>query len=94
MHELKAFFEAYNESFTRDAATIARFYHEPCVNARTGVVRLNPNRSDTERFFSLVLGGYRAKGFTHGNIIHMATRTLGRNSALATVRWAFRGGAN
>jgi hypothetical protein len=54
-------------------------------------VRVNPTRSDTERLFDDVEATYRARGFTHGDVLSLDVQPLGANSALATVQWAYRG---
>jgi hypothetical protein len=89
--ELKRFMEAYRDSFSRGPSAIAGFYSEPCVTARMDVVRVNPMRKDTEQLFSEVDKNYRARGFTHGDIITIDVRPLGSNSAFVTVRWAYKG---
>lgn len=88
--EAKRFFEAYRDSFSRGASAIAEFYSEPCVTARMGVVRVNATRKDIELFFAEVDKNYRARGFTHGDIITLDVQPLGSNSAFATVRWAYK----
>lgn len=58
---------------------------------RCGVARVNATREDTERLFAEVDRKCRADGFTHGDIVAMDMRPLGATSALATVRWAYKG---
>jgi uncharacterized NTF2-like protein DUF6841 len=89
--EVTKFIEAYRDAFSHGPSAIAEFYAEPCVTARMGVVRVNPTRNDTELLFVEVDAGYRTRGFTHGEIIAINVQPLGSNSALATVRWAYRG---
>lgn len=89
--ETKRFIENYRDAFSRGASAIAEFYAEPCITARMGTVRVNPTRKDTELLFAEVDKSYRSKGFTHGDILSLETHPLGSNSALATVRWAYRG---
>jgi hypothetical protein len=89
--EVKRFFEAYRDSFSRGASAIAALYSEPCVTARMGVVRVNTSRKDTELLFAEVDKNYRAKGFTHADMVTLDVQPLGSNSALATVHWAYKG---
>jgi hypothetical protein len=89
--EVTKFIEAYRDSFSHGPRAIAEFYSEPCVNARAGVVQVNATRNDTELFFGEVDARYRARGFTHGDILTMDAKPLGSNSALATVQWAYKG---
>ena len=56
-----------------------------------GVVRANPTRNDTELLFAEVDARYRARGFTHADILTIEVQPLGSNSALATVQWAYKG---
>jgi hypothetical protein len=88
---VEAFIEAYRDSFSQGPRAIAGFYFEPCVTARMGVVRVNPTRKDTESLFAEVDEKYRAGGFTHAGILCRDVRPLGSGSALATVRWAYKG---
>ena len=90
-HEVTKFIEAYRDSFSQGPRAIAEFYSEPCVTARMGVVRVNATRNDTELFYAEVDAGYRARGFTHGDILAIDVQPLGSNSALATVQWAYKG---
>jgi hypothetical protein len=89
--EVKKFIEAYRDSFSHGPSSIAEFYSEPCITARMGIVRVNPVRRDTELLFAEVDEKYRARGFTHGDIVTMDIHPLGSNSALATVQWAYKG---
>ncbi len=90
MSDLRAFFDAYGESFTKGAAAIAAFYAEPCITARAGSVRLNATRRGTETFFAGVDANYRERGFRQGAILFMIEQSLGANSAIATIQWAYR----
>jgi hypothetical protein len=56
-----------------------------------GVVRVNSARKDTEQLFAQIDENYRTKGFTHADILGLDIQSLGSNSALATVRWAYKG---
>jgi hypothetical protein len=89
--EVTKFIEAYRDSFSHGPSAIAEFYSEPCVTARMGVVRVNLTHADTELLFIEVDSGYRARGFTHGDILSVDVHPLGSNSALATVQWAYKG---
>jgi hypothetical protein len=92
MHdEVKRFFEAYRDSFSGGPRAIAKFYSEPCVTARAAVVRLNSTLKDTELLFEDIDQRYRARGFTHAAIVSLDARSLGSNSVLATVHWAYKG---
>jgi hypothetical protein len=92
MHdEVKRFIEAYRDSFSQGPAAIAKFYSEPCVTVRLGVVRVNPTLEDTQLLFGQVDEQYRARGFTHAEILSLNVHPLGSNSALATVHWAYKG---
>ena len=92
MHEeVTKFIEAYRDAFSHGARAVAEFYAEPSVTARMGVVRVNQTRGDTELLFGEVEESYRARGFTHGDIIAMHVQPLGSNGALATVQWAYMG---
>ena len=91
MHDdVRRFFEAYRDSFSRGPSAIAALYSEPCLTARSGAVRVNSNRKDTESLFADVDKKYRAAGFTHAEILAMDVRPLGSNSTLATVKWAYK----
>ena|ERR1700752_2250224 len=90
-HEVTKFIEAYRDSFSQGPSAIAEFYSEPCVTARMGVVRVNATRSDIAGLYAEVDAEYRARGFTHGNILTMDVQPLGANSALATVQWGYMG---
>jgi len=83
--------EAYRDAFGRGPSAVAEFYAEPCVTARTGDVRVNATRRDTEVLFAEVAATYRDRGFTHGDVLSLRVEPLGANSALATVQWAYRG---
>ena len=89
--EVTKFIEAYRDAFSHGPKAIADFYAEPCVTARSGVVRVNPTRHDTEMLFAEVDATYRTRGFTHGDILTIDVQPLGANSALATVQWAYKG---
>ena len=89
--EVTKFIEAYRDSFSHGPSAIAEFYSEPCATARMGVVQVNLTHADTELLFIEVDSGYRARGFTHGDILTMDVHPLGSNSALATVQWAYKG---
>jgi len=89
--EVTNFIEAYRDSFSQGPSAISAFYSEPCVTARMGVVRVNPTRNDTELLFAEDDARYRARGFTHGDILTMDVQPLGSSSALATVQWAYKG---
>ncbi len=89
--DVTKFIEAYRDSFSRGPGAIAEFYSEPCVTARMGVVRVNPTRHDTELLLTEVDATYRARGFTHGDVLTMHVEPLGSNSVLATVQWAYKG---
>ena len=91
--ELKRFFDAYKASFSQGPTQIAAFYSEPCVTARMGVVRVNPTLKETEALFAEVDRQYRAKGFARGEYLLEDLRPLGANSAMATVRWAYKSAA-
>lgn len=68
---------------------LAEFYNEPFIAARMGTTRLNVTRQDIKQFFVEVLEKYHAKGFAQAQLIDMEERSLGANSKLATVRWAY-----
>jgi hypothetical protein len=89
--DVTKFIEAYRDAFSRGPRAIAEFYAEPCVTVRMGVVRVNSTRKDTEALFTEVDTTYRARGFTHGEILGIDVELLGANSALATVQWAYMG---
>jgi hypothetical protein len=91
LEEIAKFIEAYRGSWRHGATAIAEFYSEPCVMATMGVVRVNPTHRDTELLFVEAEAGYRARGFTHGDILNMDVHALGSDSALATVQWAYKG---
>jgi hypothetical protein len=91
--ELKAFFDAYRESFSKGPAAVAAFYSEPCITARMGVVRAHPANADTTALFAEVDKQYRGRGYTHADCASFDWRSLGANSALATIRWAYKGAA-
>jgi hypothetical protein len=89
--DVTKFIEAYRDSFSHGPSAIAEFYSEPCVTAGMGVGRVNPTRSDTELLFVEEDARYRARGFTHSDILAIDVQPLGSNSALATVQWAYKG---
>jgi hypothetical protein len=90
---LRAFFEAYGDSFTKGPAAIAAFYAEPCITARAGSVRFSPTRKDTEIFFATVDANYRERGCRQGAILFIIEQSLGANSAIATIQWAYKDAA-
>jgi hypothetical protein len=89
--DVTKFIEAYGDAFSRGPGAIAEFYAEPCVTARMGVVRVNLTREDIESVFTDVDATYRARGFTHGDLLTLHVESLGSNSALATVQWGYKG---
>jgi hypothetical protein len=91
MQDLKAFFETYRDSFPKGAAAVAAFYSEPCITARSGVVRVYHSIADITALFGDVDKQYRDRGYTHADCVSFESRTLGANSALATIRWAYKG---
>ena len=91
--EMTSFFSAYRDAFSKGPAAIADFYAEPCVTARTGTVRVNATRKQTQVIFADIDRRYRAKGFTHGEMLSLEAKPLGANSVLATVHWAYKGAA-
>jgi|GraSoi2013_100cm_1033763.scaffolds.fasta_scaffold254405_1 hypothetical protein len=88
--ELIEFFDAYTVSFEESAASIAAFYSEPCITARGGNVRANGSNSDIIEFFGAVLTQYRARGLKRGDYDMLELRSLGSNSAFATIHWRYR----
>ena len=88
--ELMTFFDAYRDSFVEGPAAIAAFYSEPCVTARGGVVRVSTSHAEMTALMTTVDQQYRARGFTHGTYEALDLRSLGANSALATIRWAYK----
>ena len=91
LEEITEFIEAYRDSFSHGPNAIAAFHTEPCVMVRMGVLRVNATRHDTELFFVEADAENRARGFTHGDILNIDAHALGSNSALASVRWAYKG---
>lgn len=89
--DVTKFIEAYGDAFSRGPGAIAEFYAEPCVTARMGVVRVNLTRREIESVFTDVDATYRARGFTHGDLLAIHVESLGSNSALATVQWGYKG---
>jgi hypothetical protein len=94
--DLRKWFDKYNAAFYVPKApeAVAALYHEPCINARMGAVRLNRTRQDTADFFQQVIAKYRAQGWHAAEMVSMETRTLGTNSAQATIRWAYKNAEN
>jgi len=88
--DVQRFFESYREAFSRGASAVAELYSEPCITVRMGVVRVNATRKDTESLFAEIEKNYRAKGFTHSDVLTLKAQTLGSSGALATVRWAYK----
>ena len=91
LEEIAKFIEAYRGSWRHGPTAMAEFYSEPCVMATMGVARVIPTRRDTELLLVGAEAGYRARGFTHGDILNIDVHALGSNSALATVQWAYKG---
>ena len=89
--DVTKFIEAYGGAFSRGPSAVAEFYAEPCVTARMGVVRVNLTRKETESLLTEVDATYRARGFTHGDVLAIHVEPLGANSALATVQWGYKG---
>jgi len=89
--ELKAFFEAYGNSFPKGAAAVAAFYSVPCVTARSGIVRVHHSNADITALFAEVDKQYRDRGYTHAVRVSFDWRSLGAHSVLATIRWAYKG---
>ena len=90
MSEIRQFFDAYNAAFDEGPAAIAQHYHAPCITARMGIPTLNATKQDVEGFFASVLEKYRAMGWDRGQLVSLESQTLGTNSTLATVRWAYQ----
>jgi hypothetical protein len=88
--DLREFFEAYGASFRSGPSAVASFYHEPCITARMGSTHLNLTRGDTEAFFAKAMEAYRSKGQAGGAMLSMDSHPMGKNSAIATVRWAYK----
>jgi hypothetical protein len=89
-NDLRTFFNSYNASFGKGPSSIATFYFEPCITARMGHTRLNATQADTEAFFSQVLDKYRSQGFHHGSILSFDSKPIGMNSAIVTIKWAYK----
>jgi len=89
--DVKQFFEAYRDAFSREPRAVAEFYSAPCLIARMGSVRLNATREDVESLFADIDAKYRSRGFTHAAILAQDIQQLGANSVLATVHWAYMG---
>jgi len=90
MSEVRSFFDAYGDSFTKAPAAIAAFFAEPCITARAGEVRLHPTRKDSEAFFAAIAANLRERGFRQGAILFLIEQSLGANSAIATIQWAYK----
>jgi len=88
--DLRGFFDSYRDSFPAGPAAIAAFYSEPCMTARSGVVRVNATHADTAALFAEVDRQYRARGFTHADYLPLNSHKLGANSVLATIRWTYK----
>jgi hypothetical protein len=91
MQDLNAFFDAYRDSFPKGAAAVAAFYSEPCVTVRSGVVRVHLSSADITAVLTEVDKHYRDRGYTHAERSSFDCKSLGANSALATVCWAYKG---
>jgi hypothetical protein len=91
MHDLKAFFDAYRDSFPKGPEAVAAFYSQPCVTARAGIVRVHSSSSDITLLFEAVDKQYRDRGYTHAECSSFDCESLGANSALVMVRWAYKG---
>jgi hypothetical protein len=89
--ELKTLFDAYRDSFPKGAAAVAAFYSEPCVTLRSGVARVHLSNADITALLTDVDKQYRDRGYTHADSVSFACTSLGASSALATVRWAYKG---
>ena len=91
--DLIAFFDAYRHAFSEGPAATAAFYAEPCVTARGGVVCVIPSSAETMALFTEIDRQYRGRGFTHADYALLDSRDLGANSAMATLRWAYKNAA-
>jgi hypothetical protein len=89
--EVTKLIEAYRDSLSHGPSAIADFYAEPCVTAGMGVACVSATRNDTKLLFVEVEAGYRARGFTHADIVASDVQPIGSNSAFATVQWAYKG---
>ena len=89
--ELKRFIEAYRDALARGPRALAELYAEPCVTVHQGVVRVHATREEAERCFAETDTGYRARGFSHGDIRTVSIEPFGANGAVAIVRWAYLG---
>lgn len=91
MQHLRTFFDAYGDSFPKGPAAVAAFYSEPCVTARAGSVRFHSSGSDITSLFEVVDKQYRDRGYTHAECLAFDCKSLGANSALVTICWAYKG---
>ena len=92
MHEdITKFIEAYRDSVSHGPRALTAFYAEPCVTASTAAVRVSPASDDTALVLAEVHAANRARGFTHVELRAVDIHPLGSSSALATVRWAYKG---
>ncbi len=87
--EIRQFLSAYNEAFLiPDGATIARFYHSPCITVRgDGSVHCFQSREEIEKFFGGVAAKYKSDGLHGGDFYDLSVLEIGSRSVLATVRW-------
>ena len=90
MNDIRQFFDAYAAAFYEGPAAIAQHYHAPCITARMGTPTLHVTRQEVETFFASALAKYRAMGWSRGQLMSLESQTLGINSTLATVRWAYQ----
>jgi hypothetical protein len=88
--EVKALFDAYRDAFVEAPAAAAAFYSEPCVTARLGTVRVHPSHADIAALFAEVDMQYRNLGYTHTDYVSFNWLSLGTNSALITMLWAYK----
>ncbi|HKU95877.1 MAG TPA: hypothetical protein VJR58_11395 [Vineibacter sp.] len=88
--EIKAFFDAYGDTFAKKPAIAATFYSEPCITARSGVVRAHASHADLAALFAELDKQYRDRGYTHTDYVSFDWQSLGVNGGLATLRWAYK----
>ena len=89
--ELSKFVERYRAALGDGPRALAELYAEPCVSAQAGTVRVHPTRADIEQRAAQIDAGYRTRGFTHADLLTMSLQRLSADSALAIVRWAYKG---
>ena len=88
-HEIRAFFDRYNEAFASfDGNRIASLYHAPTITVRgDGSIHCLGSHEELAQFFQGVADTYRREG-SRGSTMHdTEVVPIGQRGALTTMTW-------